>query len=551
MSNDERGRLSQINTLTMLRRDYKLTDMLTVYLSDVSDGYNHGIHCALIRARDIDKVLLNYSWDFHYGDGHPGSVIYYPEEEKVVEYLRYGSIEHIEPLVINRCFHGIRADYEEISEEFRLFHELYEDKKTNTFYKMDNSGEMHKVAIIKPNLVEIRLKEICQFLAVKEMYLSVQFDYKEYSHSSLKNLGFSEKSSENRENLFSWSLYCGEMNGVSEYSSFSVLVGKRLFSPLPKSKSGFFGFDEIEKKYAKFIIGLDKVGDQIEFEANPDALANYFGANPNAPHYLTPVCFRRDVLDRYYQKPSRYSVENSYLRCGGLWGMQIDNHHEDKIYVWLGDLGRIPYDDQLHWRVHNIPPVGNLSDAFFANQILANPTDSSHPDHLFTRSYDNLKKVCEEKLGWPLLLPLRTEDSYHFQTLRIPSTEEQREFDELVLSLTKVLIDSINEKKLKEIIPNQSDGSNISGINLLERVLQHTGVEGFSSYISYLRKLQALRSSSVAHRKGKNYEKMSSDLGIGSKNFRTVFVELLEGGTRYLDFLASVANDRLFHSPGK
>ena len=302
------------------------------------------------------------------------------------------------------------------------------------------------------------------------------------------------------------------------------------------------------REYVDFIIGVDDSGKTITYTSNPSALANFFGANPNAPNFLTQVHFRRDVLDKYYQKPSTYSVKSGILHGGHEWGLPMDNNHEDKVCAWLGDLGRIPHDEQLHWRAHNIPPSGTLSETFYANQILATPTDSNRPDHLFMRSYDKLQKVWGENLGWSVLVPLSSDDSHHLQTLRIPSTEEQREFDELVLSLTKVLIDSINEKKLKEVIPELCNDNSTSGLNVLERALQSIGIENFSIHIHYLRKLQALRSAGVAHRKGKRYEKLSVELGIGSKSFRVVFEELLEGGTDYLDFLTSVANDCRMHS---
>ena len=223
-----------------------------------------------------------------------------------------------------------------------------------------------------------------------------------------------------------------------------------------KSKS-FLGRET--REYVDFIIGVDDSGKTITYTSNPSALANFFGANPNAPNFLTQVHFRRDVLDKYYQKPSTYSVKSGILHGGHEWGLPMDNSHEDKVCAWLGDLGRIPHDEQLHWRAHNIPPSGTLSETFYANQILATPTDSNRPDHLFMRSYDKLQKVWGENLGWSVLVPLSSDDSHHLQTLRIPSTEEQREFDELVLSLTKVLIDSINEKKLKEVIPELCNDS--------------------------------------------------------------------------------------------
>ena len=153
------------------------------------------------------------------------------------------------------------------------------------------------------------------------------------------------------------------------------------------------------REYVEFIIGVDDSGEPTTYTSNPSALANFFGANPNAPNFLTPIHFGKDVLDKYYQKPSKYSVKSGFLHCGHEWGLPMDDNHNDKVCAWLGDLGRIPYDEQLHWRAHNIPPSGTLSKKFYANQILAEPTDSNRPDHLFTRSYDNLRTVCGEILG--------------------------------------------------------------------------------------------------------------------------------------------------------
>ncbi len=96
--------------------------------------------------------------------------------------------------------------------------------------------------------------------------------------------------------------------------------------------------EEENRKYIDFIIGINDDGEEIIHTSNPDELADYFGANPVAPHYLTAVHFRKEVLDKYYQQPSKYSVEDSHLRCGALWGMQMDNHHSDKVCAWLGGI---------------------------------------------------------------------------------------------------------------------------------------------------------------------------------------------------------------------
>ncbi|MGD0077929.1 MAG: hypothetical protein ABSB91_04785 [Sedimentisphaerales bacterium] len=308
-----------------------MTEMVTVYSSD-------GIYCALIPISKAEKCLADISWDFMHGWGMPGAVEYYEGKNKRVDYLRYGDDRGIEPLVIDREFHGMRDDYVEICEEFRLFHKLYHDRKQDRYFKYDDSGNEHLIAIVEPNRVQIRLKEIRQFLAIKEMCLSLQFDYREHSGYTLEELGIEKGSKENHGDLFCWGLFYGDLGCFDSDRAFSRLLGKRLIPPLPKEKSGLWGFAEEEpKKYVNFIIGVDENGNEIVHTSDPGQLANNFGANPDAPHYLTPVQFRKQVLDKYYQQPKKYSIESGVLRCGSLWLVQIDNHFEDRVAAWLGD----------------------------------------------------------------------------------------------------------------------------------------------------------------------------------------------------------------------
>lgn len=114
-------------------------------------------------------------------------------------------------------------------------------------------------------------------------------------------------------------------------------------------------------------------------------------------------------------------------------------------------------------------------------------------------------------------------DEYHFKTLRIPLTDEQNEFDEQVLSLTKLLIDSLNEKEFA-IGSDSKKGS--KGIDKLENFLRSKGVI-FEGMIEFLRDLQSLRSSGVAHLKGKKYSKIKKTFGIDQKSLPQVFNDIL------------------------
>ncbi len=426
------------------------------------------------------------------GDGHPGSVIRHEGEKEVVEYLRYGEYSGIEPLVIYREFYGIRENYLEISEEFRLFHRLFHDRKQDQYTKIAESGNEHTVIIAKPKWIKVRLQEIQQFLAIKEMHLATMFDCSETSFHSLYELGIQEgKGVTHRDELSAYSVGYGDLHGLADGRGFSRLLGKRLFRPFPKEKSGFWGFAPNEsKKLVDFIIGVDEHGDEITNSSNPDRLSDYFGANAGEPNYLTPVHFRKEVLNKYYQQPNKYSVEDGYLRCGSLWGMTMDNHHADRVVAWLGDLGRdLPYEEQLHWRSFNTPPSGGVSKTFYKRQILAEFADSDQPEHVFKYQYRDFSETCKEALGWPLLLPLAKEDAHFLEVVHIPATDEQKDFDELVLGLTKILVDSINEKKLNNFIPRSGAREIKGSISRLEKVLCLKGVAGFEKHIKFLRDL--------------------------------------------------------------
>ena len=180
----DRERLSQKHNLERIGRDLKATDMVTVY-RQMGSPRDYFIFSALIPPDQIENILS----DGHMSSGDPENMdgmptAYCPSGESEIKYFRWGVDEDMygaEPLVIKRQFSGIEENYIEILEEFRLFHNLYHEKKTNTYIKIDDAGNKNKIAIVKPDEVQIRFQEIRQFLAIKEMFLSMLFVFDEYS----------------------------------------------------------------------------------------------------------------------------------------------------------------------------------------------------------------------------------------------------------------------------------------------------------------------------------------------------------------------------------
>ena len=548
----DKRRLSQAQNLQHMQRDMKWNEMITVY-QEYTEAYSkHYIYCVLIPSAHIEKALSVSTWDMEFSRGMPSGMISNKGGREIREYLRYGVDNGVEPLIIDRSFHRLRDDYREISEEFRLFHDLYHDRNTDQYIKIDEDGNEEIVAFVEQNHIQIRLKEIRQFLAIKERHLAIQFIFSETSMQPLEKLGFTEGDNDRQNKLMRWMQRYGDLDGITNYRAFSRLVGKRIVEPLPKTKSDFWPFAEVsEPEYASFIIDVNESGDEISYTSNPDELktpadpGNIRGVDEAAPSYLTPVHFRKKVLDKYYHDPSKYTVEDSILRCGSLWSVYIDNHHDDIVCAWLGDLGRdLPSSEQEHWCLFNIPPTGGVSKTYFTRQIEAQFANSGRPEHIFKQRYHDLQKVSQMHLGWQWLLPLHTADAHHRQSLRIPATDEQRDFDGMVLSLTKMLIDSLNEKWLRKLIPceKQEAFKDKRGIALLEAALHLNDLEGSDIHIDFLRKLQNLRSSGSAHRKGKGYSKIAAYFDVENQSLRHVFANILNSASDTLDYFIVLVN---------
>ena len=542
----DRDRLSQKHNLEWIRRDLKATEMLTVYRWNPKDFRgDYFIFGGLVPANLVEAILSGEHISSVIENLWPEPAAYRLDRESPVKYFRWGVDEDeygSEPLVISRQFSKMKENYLEISEEFRLFHNLYHDRKTDTYIKIDDAGNEETVAVVKPDEVQIRLKEIRQFLAIKEMYLSTLFEFNEYSEYSLQELELSEAEREfKRDAVICWKHgYCDDTS-YQGFRSGSWLRGRKLIKPLPKSKSGLGDFAE-EPEYVEFIVDVDENGDDVSHTCNPYKLGEYPGENSNVAWKLSVVYFRKQVLDKYYSESSKYTVSDSIVRCG-LWSMKIDNHDPDKVCVFLDELGiHLPYEEQLHWRANNIPPSGGVSETFYRRMFLGEWASSDQPDLLFKQSYEQLHKACDECLGWQLLKPLGSGDEYRFQRLRVPVNDEQCHFDDLVQDLQTILIESIDVKGLKRLLP-VAGKVNLKGkqsIEVLKEVLSFHSVEDADYRVSFLQKLQTLRSKGSGHRKGSSYKKIANYFGVDSLGQREAFVEILKQALDTVNFLTSV-----------
>lgn len=202
----------------------------------------------------------------------------------------------------------------------------------------------------------------------------------------------------------------------------------------------------------------------------------------------------------------------------------MDNNHYKYVMVFLGDLGHLKHKEQLYWKSFNVSTTDKMSYTAWKRGFEAQFTDPEKVDLYFKQKYETFNNAWKEKFDWHFFLPLSKEDEHHFKSLRIPLINDQLEFDQQILSLTKIFIDSLNEKELKKGFTIEKE--NPKGIDKLEAFLNANG-KRFFGMIKYLRNLQDLRSTGVAHLKGQKYHKIKQEFEIDKKELPEVFENIL------------------------
>lgn len=499
--------------------DLGKTEWITVFeFLDSKENIDRGAYfSALIANNKIDDVLKRYDWDLRIDGGRPGFITHYENSKPITEYYRF-SDEGIEPLVYWRTFSGKKESSLEISEEFRLYFNLFEKSSGNDkkiFIYIDDDGDEDEVALISKNKIEIKLKYLKEFLSAKQMHLAIYFEAMRFLDKTLEELKQKKIDEVKNGENFTYSL-CVRNLDLGDKKSQGWLLGKKLIAG-SKNFNPDIWESKSDDKFEEFIVGVDEDGKEITHSCNTDYQDN--------PGFLTPIFFKREVLKKYYDDPDKYSVEDGHIKRDGFWGLRALNNHIDHVVVWLGDLKFLPYKEQTHWKAFNLTPsTRKISHTDFTRNIEGNFADPEHPEFYFKYKFQIFQEVWNKQFGWYLFKPLSTEDTHHLKSLHIPTTNGQKEFDDQIASITKIMIDSLNEGELGKGISIGKE--NPRGIDKLEAYLNNQAFL-VPKMIEFFRKLQTLRSTSVAHRKGDNYEKIKEFFSIGSKDLPVVFEDIL------------------------
>ncbi|MDP2174159.1 MAG: hypothetical protein Q8J62_10340 [Candidatus Cloacimonadaceae bacterium] len=477
------------------------------------------IYSGLIKKENVNEALKSSNWDRTPYDGVYGIIESHENGKKSISYMTYHD-DIVEPLVYIRDFHSYRPSEKCILEEVVLFFDLFEktERGERHYIFVDENGNEISAIVIDINEIRIQRKFLLEYMYIKQMEFVLYFEIWRNSEFDLKRLGLEEKAQQVKTENARFDIYIDEANQyVQKGKSQGQILGKYVYK-LPRGyKSWHWDADSSHKAYEKFIIDEDNLSIPIEYSSNPSYLSNYFGKNKGNPHYLTPVYFKLDVMQKYYNNPSKYQVHDSMIEMISRWSLRIDNNHPEAIIVFLGDLGGLPIQEQKYWRSFNIQPLNGISRVAFRRGFLAEFTDPEAIDLVFRRDINMFYDTWYSYHNWYLFKPLSKEDAYRLESLHIPHNNSEIDFKNQVEAICVLLIESINVKILRSIVGDSEE--NEKSISVLNRYLSKEGYNA-SDLIEFLRNLNTLRNLKLHRQKAESNTKLQSDQKRTSEYFK-------------------------------
>lgn len=497
---------------------------------------------ALVAPDSVGTVLESEEWEAAFDSaGYPSFLLDGGEVKfETTSTARYGV--DLTPFTIYRSSHGYDLPYFDLLQSFLLYHSLV-DNRRGTLFRIEEDGSF--TDIVRFEDVGGRRQILVERGALLD-YLSAHGCVLVRYHDRRTPLPAGSPTNVHQTTMdadthnFRYNALPADI-GVP--ADLAYLHGKDVIRApaFPTATHSIrAGAVRPESQYQSFIVDVDRDGHPVEETSNGGLLSSYF-RDTGRTHYLTPTWFRAAVLDRYYQD-RRYTVEGNIVRCLDLWSLQFDRVSDDRVQVWLGDLGSVPYREQQHWRAFNIRPPVNaaISEARRETDFGGNFAEPAHnPIYRFHRAFAAVQDATREREGRPLFRPLGAGDEHVAAGLRVPLTDDAAAFDEQVLNLAKFTADSIDIRLVEEATHIHIDRVNgPQPFDVLERYLELRGVDAVAAtaLVAALRAVQQLRSSGAAHRRAADYEQRAARV-IAHVPSQRAFRRLLDDVTEALEAL--------------
>ena len=253
--------------------------------------------------------------------------------------------------------------------------------------RMGNEIEVIKIEKDKGKIsLKISTKYIKDFLTLSNMAL-----VRIHSHQRIRNKDFSEEELTDRDNQH----------------FYKIMITNNIFTESPevgKTRSLLRGIDVVlpyDKQINENRVLGPRPNHNIEFivgryKDGSNKTMNPRDATYSSGTFLLNVCFRQEVLQKFYQKRELYTVSEGIGIKGPGYNLSYNKAPENSIMVYLGDLNRLHVEELHHFKAYNIPcPKNSITEDRFRRDFLAEFTEPTELEYKLKMILTELNKTFQ------------------------------------------------------------------------------------------------------------------------------------------------------------
>lgn len=418
--------------------------------------------------------------------------------------LRSGkSLAGGEKLVFRRSFDGVQKGESPVELSQKLVHALglHFVVERNAYCRLDDHGDIADVIrVIRVQLnaaqealtaVTILAKDLFTYMALADMALVYFFDFTRCDSGRFGGWGDHLRFDRKAPDLF----YHGGSIGNASYVNGRMIVRSSISLPQLIDEWKEELHPTANKEYATFKIFDRKNDVEVETSCAPEFLSNYF-QDSSLPWEISPAFFRADVLHRFKADPEKYSMDDRSISCRNAWYLKrYDINDVGQVHAYIGDLARLPIEEQRYWQSFNEWPKGSIARRAYENDILGKFSSEYDPLHLLKY------KIAKLNAGPPEWWQPRSQA--HMDAARYPATDSTLEWANEIMSLDQLLVEGFQLKPLRALLgaKGRKAESGWASLRVIAEILVASGhtVDAAKAILKPLSRLHGLRSTLKAH----------------------------------------------------
>lgn len=433
-------------------------------------------------------------------------------------------------LIFGRSFPGWSesgATYFEVNQEYSHLTEIHWRAEEQAYCRFDDNGDLRHVVSITSgsgtdiSLVTFTWKELEQYLSISNRSLVRLYDFTLLKHDSFGGWpDIKEERHHDSGELF----YRQRGVGDACYTrGVQIIRPQRQVAQVSKELNDEW-LGKGDKQYAEFLIYDWRNKRLAKVSTHPNATTNYFEAGGNdKPFELSTAFFRPEVLSKYKTDREKYTIKDREVSCRSAWHLRgYDVNEAGQIHVYICDLRKLPYSEQLHWQSFNVEPKVGISERALMNDFEGKFVTFMHPREEIMAI---ARRWHAQNLAW-----WKLRDPNLLDRANVPLTSSKDEWSEAIMDLAKLVIEGFDAQAIRGHLEKVGAAYEKEDrtIALLEKLLRYHSRSETPVSLGGLREAQLIRSKVVGHTKGTDAQRIIEMAKSTHGSFTEHFTKLCE-----------------------